>query len=53
MAAKKSVRRAAGTKKARARSVSKAPAVTQHLLPAGTRAPDFTQEHARSEHLAE
>ena len=42
MAAKKSVRRATGTKKARPRGVSKTPGVTQHLLPAGTKAPDFT-----------
>jgi peroxiredoxin len=42
MAAKKSVRHATRTTKARARTVSKAPVVTQHLLPAGTKAPDFT-----------
>src|SRR4029077_2758620 len=42
MAAKKSVRRVTATRKARARSVSKAPVVTQRLLPAGTKAPEFT-----------
>jgi peroxiredoxin len=42
MAARKPVRRTTRTKKARVRNVSKAPAVTQHLLAAGKRAPDFT-----------
>jgi peroxiredoxin len=42
MAAKKSVRRATATRKTGARKVSKAPGVTQRLLPAGTKAPEFT-----------
>jgi peroxiredoxin len=52
MAAKKSVRRATGTKKARVRSVSKAPVVTQHLLPAGTKAPDFTLKSTPDQSLS-
>ena len=52
MAARKSVRHATVTKKARARSVSKTPVETQHLLPAGTKAPDFTLKSTPDQSLS-
>jgi peroxiredoxin len=52
MATRKSVRRASGTKKPKARSVSKEPVATQYLLPAGTKAPDFTLKSAPDQSLS-
>jgi peroxiredoxin len=52
MAARKSVRRATVTKKSRARTVSKTPVETQHLLPPGTKAPGFTLKSTPDQSLS-